>query len=603
MAISSTSTRATRTTARLAAIAVAAGALVVVGAVPARADMGAPDPTTFELASGSLPYGGVVDAEGNFYGTAEGTSTLYKITPSGEVTQGWSALPSGTTPEGVTIDSVGNIYTANIGNGTVSKVTPAGVVTGVWAALPDGANPVGIVVDSADNVYVANQATKTIAKITPEGVLTHSWAALPGHPYGLAVDSADNVYSANMSTSNISKVTPDGVVTSAWATLASGAGPQWLAIDSNDTVYSANYGNSTVSKITADGAVTDVWASLIGRTPLAIAVDSQNNVYTGNLDIPSIDKIYPNGELTDNWGMLPSGTWPAGIVISQSDDIYVANYEGDSVTRFEANPTVAGAPRLDTATADVGEIALRFRAPGSTGHSSIIRYEVSLDGGSSWTTLAFTGTGLFSATLTGLIRGATYSVALRAVNTMGDGQASDPVDVTVLTDPAPSTGHKPSKVTKRRGIPVPKHPNRYRGPQRATVAKYESYKGIQATPIPSLTRNLRSGQAATLSGAGLFAYSSDRIAKGGRAQVRALAKRLSKANTIRCEGYTDYASPNSLERRLSKRRAVAICKALEAAGADVRWVAVGYGGSRPAVVGGTAWTRAANRRVVVVVVN
>jgi outer membrane protein OmpA-like peptidoglycan-associated protein len=150
-------------------------------------------------------------------------------------------------------------------------------------------------------------------------------------------------------------------------------------------------------------------------------------------------------------------------------------------------------------------------------------------------------------------------------------------------------------------IQVPRYPKSYRGPMQATVALGTSYRGVPAVPIPQLTTGLTVGMAATLSDNGLFAFDSARLTVQGRAQVRSLARFLGSARTVRCEGYTDYAGRARHEKSLSQRRARAVCRALRAAGARVRIVTKGYGGTRPAVVGGTPYERALNRRVVVVV--
>jgi hypothetical protein len=64
---------------------------------------------------------------------------------------------------------------------------------------------------------------------------------------------------------------------------------------------------------------------------------------------------------------------------------------------------------------------------------------------------------------------------------------------------------------------------------------------------------------------------------------------------------TDYAGSARHERTLSQQRARAVCQELVADGVHVTTRNVGYGGTRPAVVGGSTAARTANRRVVVLV--
>ncbi len=444
-------------------------------------------------------------------------------------------------------------------------------------------------------MYVADSNQSVITKITPDGTTTQAWVTLPGSgPYHLALDPAGNLYSANWRDATVSKITPGGVLTAAWATLANGSRPEWLAFDSTGVLYTANYGDDTVSKIAADGTAIDAWATLPGSGPSSVSVDSWDNVYVVGDRDSVISKISPDGTTVASWASTPSNSWPTGSMVSPTDDLYVANDGGDSVTVFPADPTVPAAPTIVSATGTPGQIALRVQAPRNTGHSTIVRYEVSTDGGTHWSTLTTSGSSPYSGTVTVATNGVTYPVQVRAVNGIGTGRVSA---TTVVMVPAPGALAPVAPVP----IPVPANPKAYKGPQIPTVAKDHSFKGVPATPIPNLTGLLGVGKAATLSGDGLFTFDSARLTPAGRAQIAALAARLGHAKTVRCEGYTDYDGNNGHELTLSQQRAATVCKALAAAGAKVRTSSLGYGGQRPAVIGGTAQSRAANRRVVVLV--
>ncbi len=117
-----------RAGARTGSVMAVAAALVAVG-VAAPPAYASPSGTTYSLASGSCPYAGVFDPDGNFYTANECDSTISKITPAGVVTRAWATLPNHAVAEFIAFDSHGNLYTANMGTSTVSKVTPQGVVT------------------------------------------------------------------------------------------------------------------------------------------------------------------------------------------------------------------------------------------------------------------------------------------------------------------------------------------------------------------------------------------------------------------------------------------------------------------------------------------
>ena len=262
-------------------------------------------------------------------------------------------------------------------------------------------------------------------------------------------------------------------------------------------------------------------------------------------------------------------------------------------------PPVLGAPTHEGAAGHNLKIVVTFTPPASDGGAAISSYQFSTNGGKTWHTVTTKAGahGTRTATLTGLKNGVTYKVEVRAVNSRGVGAASKS---SVVVPNAPPLGKvRPISASQ---VPVPKHPKRYRGPRKVTTAFDTTQNGTWAHPIPDLgTRQLTIGEAATLAKSSLFGFNSAVLTKAGHAEVKLLAGHLRLANKVSCEGYTDYAGAAHHERTLSEGRAEAVCKALVHDGAHVTFTTHGYGGARPVVIGGSAPSRAANRRVVVIV--
>jgi titin len=99
--------------------------------------------------------------------------------------------------------------------------------------------------------------------------------------------------------------------------------------------------------------------------------------------------------------------------------------------------TTPNAPSVMSIAADDSELSVRFTA-GATGGSAITAYQYSINGGSTW--VAASGTSSPIA-ISGLVNGTRYQVALRAVNSVGSGAASNVIASTPRTTPgAPSIG-------------------------------------------------------------------------------------------------------------------------------------------------------------------
>ena len=93
-----------------------------------------------------------------------------------------------------------------------------------------------------------------------------------------------------------------------------------------------------------------------------------------------------------------------------------------------------GAPVITSVTPSDGSLSLAFTP--ATSSQPILDYQYSLDGGTTWTS---SGTTTSPAVINGLTNGTTYSVELRAVNSVGDGDASSPATGTPSALPGAPT--------------------------------------------------------------------------------------------------------------------------------------------------------------------
>jgi len=88
-----------------------------------------------------------------------------------------------------------------------------------------------------------------------------------------------------------------------------------------------------------------------------------------------------------------------------------------------------GAPAISKVTATSGKITVTFTAPSSTGGYTITNYEYSTNNGTTWKAFnpAKTSTPLVITKRSdnkNLVKGATYQVRIRGINSKGKGTAS-----------------------------------------------------------------------------------------------------------------------------------------------------------------------------------
>jgi titin len=121
-----------------------------------------------------------------------------------------------------------------------------------------------------------------------------------------------------------------------------------------------------------------------------------------------------------------------GGVVSNMTSIGRLNNAWDPIPGV-LSATAPGAPTLGAVTAGNGQLSVAFSPPASDGGAAVTTYKYSLNGGS-YVDAATTSSPLV---ITGLANGTSYTVTLKATNSVGDGTASS-TSAAVTPDIAPA---------------------------------------------------------------------------------------------------------------------------------------------------------------------
>jgi uncharacterized repeat protein (TIGR03803 family) len=313
---------------------------------------------------GAFPDGALVQAtDGNLYGTtngggANGSGTVFKITPSGTLTTLYSFCsqtncadgyyPSGGLVQGADGELYGTTYYGGatvygicdegVGCGTVFKITLGGTLTTIYnfclhaknGICSDGDNPLAGLVQATDGNFYGTtsqggtssqycpapyfDSCGTVFKITPSGTLTtlHSFSYTDGSsPYAGLVEGTDGSF---------------------YGTTAFGGATMGPCTD-------FSYGCGTVFKITPIGVLTTLHRFDVtdGAEPYAGLIRAANGdfygtTYDGGANSTCYEssgcgtafKITPSGTLTTlrSFGVT-DGTAPyAGMIQATNGDFY-----------------------------------------------------------------------------------------------------------------------------------------------------------------------------------------------------------------------------------------------------------------------------------------
>jgi len=129
-----------------------------------------------------------------------------------------------------------------------------------------------------------------------------------------------------------------------------------------------------------------------------------------------------------------------------------AGESGPSNARNATPARTPAAPSLTTITAGNGQLTLAFTA-GSDGGAAISNFKYSTDG-STYTALS-PADATTPVTITGLTNGTTYSVTLKAVNSVGDSGASNSLSGTPVAPTLPPSDPSPSPAPASAPAPAP----------------------------------------------------------------------------------------------------------------------------------------------------
>jgi sugar lactone lactonase YvrE len=240
----------------------------------------------------------------------------------------------------------------------------------VWPEAPQGWHFYeldGIAVDKSGYVYVGDSGNYCIKKFDSEGRFIAQWGS-PGEEdgqfikiHGVKVGSSGTVYVVDEDsrtdtiTSRIQKFTPYGQFIGLFERKAPDTDKVSLLVyvteddRGNIFVLAVDYvkrerliRRAAVEKYSPDGEFIAQWVMDAGngdgqvQIPTAIAIGAKGNVYVLDSGNDRVQKFDPGGKFLLKWGTRGEEegcfTWPKGIAISGSGDVYVG--DGRVVQKF-----------------------------------------------------------------------------------------------------------------------------------------------------------------------------------------------------------------------------------------------------------------------------
>jgi len=211
-------------------------------------------------------------------------------------------------------------------------------------------SPSGVAIDSKGRVWVASYYaaaslfSNTGAPVFANGITGNGLC----NSYGAAVDGNDQVWIPNEAGgcggNTVTVLTSAG----AQAAVYSAGGlnfPISIAIDTSEDAWVVDYGNSSLTILSNTGSPlsgANGYDGVSGSTsnfdfPVAVAVDSKRNGYLANSSSNTVTKVAPDGS---NFTSFVVGSGPSAVAVDTADNVWSANYYGDSLGLLTSTGTV-----------------------------------------------------------------------------------------------------------------------------------------------------------------------------------------------------------------------------------------------------------------------
>jgi streptogramin lyase len=275
-----------------------------------------------------------------------------------------NAAASGSATPSNTVDAAFNIAHAPGNNvATIYSLASGSVVfsPSLTSAPPDlmlhntidgggMVSPASVSVESSGDVWVSSYFN-AISEFSPVGAAVFP-SGITGNginqSYGMALDLEGNVWIANEQTNpnsgsgDIAELNSAGTLLQSALTNGGIDFPIAATADTNGNVWFADYGDSTVTVLDSSGSPvsgTGGWGGTSLAFPVAIAVDSNHNAWVANQagELP-ITKISADGSQVTNYNCNCNGA--SGVATDQSDNVWIANYYGNSVSAVNSCGTL-----------------------------------------------------------------------------------------------------------------------------------------------------------------------------------------------------------------------------------------------------------------------
>ena len=385
------------------------------------------------------PVSDAIGTSGNLYVTSALYNQIYWFSTSGN-SYGFFAETEG-SPWGVAFANSGNLFVTDNYVNVVQEFSANGTNLGVFASN-NLQHPTGLAFDRNGNLYVASQGTHSVEKFSAAGEDLGPLAiANLGSPNGLMFDSGGNLYICDGTNSTIRKVSPADEDLGIFTTTATNATCMALG------PFAPSISQQPAAETVLEGTPAQFSVSVIGFEPeYQWQFNGANLTDGGTISGSNTSTLKLSAVALADAGNYSVLVTTAGGNLASSPALL-------QVTPLPPAPTITVQP--GSRTVRVGQSA-NFTAGASSSFTPTWQWQLSTNGGATWSNVTEGGMYAGSTTNTLTVDGTTFAASgtmyrLLAINP-GGSTASNGATLTVNSPPFITT--QPANAVQLIGQPA-----------------------------------------------------------------------------------------------------------------------------------------------------
>lgn len=328
-------------TGRLSGLLIALVAMLLMPAAAAAID-------EYPVPPGSNPGGITAGPDGALWFLAEGTSTIYRMTPTGTLDPpaGFQVTITGTdsslnTLDQITVGPDGALWFTQPRDNEIGRVTTAGAITEYQ--LPGSLDqPEGITAGPDGAIWFSAAGIGKIGRITTAGAFVPSGGypttGIAGAGISDIVAASDGAlwFTESASTSNaVGRITTDGAITH-YPVPTAASDPSGITEVPGAGLWFTEFAANNIGQITLGGLVTEFPGA--GAGPSAIAAGRDGGLWFTESGANSIGRITTGAVITNHFPVPTPGSDPSDLTTGPDGNLWFTEFLGDKVGRIEIAP-------------------------------------------------------------------------------------------------------------------------------------------------------------------------------------------------------------------------------------------------------------------------